>query len=253
MTDAPTPQRFRTLVLLYPVIDARWGSGLLRKRARRVMTREERARHRRRRRAAPRDRPALERRAGRARPARRHRGPPADPDPVIERWRALVGRAARGPSGARGARRARPLRLGLRALAVRSRGAPVRLGLHDRTVRRDVRRRVQLDLDRPLADARHRPGPGAGLRPRVAPPGRVGLPGAGDRTGPPARSPRRGRLHVGARPAGAAVRPLLRRVPRRERRAGRGPDVVAVVPRLDDRPAASTRRGGPTAGPCRSG
>ena len=42
MTDAPTPQRFRTLVLLYPVIDARWGSGLLRKRARRVMTREER-------------------------------------------------------------------------------------------------------------------------------------------------------------------------------------------------------------------
>ena len=42
MSDARTPQRFRTLVLLYPVIDARWGSGLLRKRARRVMTREER-------------------------------------------------------------------------------------------------------------------------------------------------------------------------------------------------------------------
>jgi hypothetical protein len=40
---SPTPQRFRTLVLLYPVLDARWGSGLKRRRARRVMTREERA------------------------------------------------------------------------------------------------------------------------------------------------------------------------------------------------------------------
>ena len=39
---SPTPQRFRTLVLLYPVLDARWGSGLKRRRARRVMTREER-------------------------------------------------------------------------------------------------------------------------------------------------------------------------------------------------------------------
>ena len=34
---------WRTLVLLYPVLDARYGSGLSRKRARRVMTREERA------------------------------------------------------------------------------------------------------------------------------------------------------------------------------------------------------------------
>ena len=37
------PQRWRTLVLVYPVLDARYGSGLSRKRARRVMSREERA------------------------------------------------------------------------------------------------------------------------------------------------------------------------------------------------------------------
>jgi hypothetical protein len=36
------PQRWRTLVLLYSVLDARYGSGLSRKRARRVMSREER-------------------------------------------------------------------------------------------------------------------------------------------------------------------------------------------------------------------
>lgn len=36
-------QVFRTLVLLYPVLDARFGSGLTRRRARRVMAREERA------------------------------------------------------------------------------------------------------------------------------------------------------------------------------------------------------------------
>jgi len=35
-------QRWRTLVLVYPVLDARYGSGLSRKRARRVMGREER-------------------------------------------------------------------------------------------------------------------------------------------------------------------------------------------------------------------
>jgi hypothetical protein len=37
-----TPQRWSTLVLIYNVLDARYGSGLSRKRARRVMTREER-------------------------------------------------------------------------------------------------------------------------------------------------------------------------------------------------------------------
>jgi hypothetical protein len=37
------PQRWSTLVLIYPVLDARYGSGLSRKRARRVMAREERA------------------------------------------------------------------------------------------------------------------------------------------------------------------------------------------------------------------
>jgi hypothetical protein len=36
-------QTWRTLVLLYPVLDARFGSGLARRRARRVMGREERA------------------------------------------------------------------------------------------------------------------------------------------------------------------------------------------------------------------
>lgn len=42
-TLASMAQVFRTLVLLYPVLDARYGSGLARGRARRVMTREERA------------------------------------------------------------------------------------------------------------------------------------------------------------------------------------------------------------------
>jgi hypothetical protein len=37
-----TPQRWRTLVLVYPVLDARYGSGLSRRRVQRVMTREER-------------------------------------------------------------------------------------------------------------------------------------------------------------------------------------------------------------------
>lgn len=36
-------QRWRTLVLVYPVLDARFGSGLTRRRARRVMSRDERA------------------------------------------------------------------------------------------------------------------------------------------------------------------------------------------------------------------
>ncbi len=36
-------QRWRTLVLVYPVLDARWGSGLQRTRTQRVMTRDERA------------------------------------------------------------------------------------------------------------------------------------------------------------------------------------------------------------------
>jgi len=39
---ASSVQRWRTLVLVYPVLDARYGSGLPRKRARRVMAREER-------------------------------------------------------------------------------------------------------------------------------------------------------------------------------------------------------------------
>ena len=38
----PAPQRWRTLVLVYPVLDARFGSGITRRRARRVMAREER-------------------------------------------------------------------------------------------------------------------------------------------------------------------------------------------------------------------
>ncbi len=43
MTPPPgATQRWRTLVLLYPVLDARFGSGLTRRRARRVMARDER-------------------------------------------------------------------------------------------------------------------------------------------------------------------------------------------------------------------
>jgi hypothetical protein len=41
-SGASSVQRWRTLVLLYPVLDARYGSGISRKRARRVMAREER-------------------------------------------------------------------------------------------------------------------------------------------------------------------------------------------------------------------
>jgi hypothetical protein len=41
--DSAARQKWRTLVLLYPVLDARFGSGLSRRRARRVMAREERA------------------------------------------------------------------------------------------------------------------------------------------------------------------------------------------------------------------
>jgi hypothetical protein len=37
-----TDSRWRSLVLLYPVLDARYGSGLSKKRAQRVMAREER-------------------------------------------------------------------------------------------------------------------------------------------------------------------------------------------------------------------
>lgn len=45
MTPPPTaePQRWRTLVLIYPVLDAKFGSRLSRRRARRVMVRDERA------------------------------------------------------------------------------------------------------------------------------------------------------------------------------------------------------------------
>ena len=42
MTAPPSTQRWRTLVLIYPVLDARYGSGLSRRRVQRVMTRDER-------------------------------------------------------------------------------------------------------------------------------------------------------------------------------------------------------------------
>ena len=41
-TTQPTPQAWRTLVLLYPAANARWGSGLLRRRSQRVTSRPER-------------------------------------------------------------------------------------------------------------------------------------------------------------------------------------------------------------------
>ena len=183
MTDAPTPQRFRTLVLLYPVLDARWGSGLAAQARAPGHDARGARRHRRRRRAAPRRR-SQRWSDGLAALA------PLDVIEVRRPIRSLSssggGRWWVGPREVRPAleraRGARPLRLDLRALAGRSRGAAVRLGLHARTVRGDLRGGLQLDLDRPLADARHRPGPGAGLRPRVAPPGRVGLPVARTRS-----------------------------------------------------------------------
>ena len=104
-----------------------------------------------------------------------------------DRWGPChrVAAGAGGSGRARSDRRSptspprRPLRLGVRALAGRSRRAPMRLGLHARAVRRDVRGGFLVDLHRPLADAGHRPRSRAGLRPRVAAPGRGGVSGLG--------------------------------------------------------------------------
>ena len=117
------------------------------------------------------------------------------------------------------------LRLGLRAVAVRPRRAAVRLGLHVGPSRGDLRGRLLVDLDRPLAHARHGPRPRAGLRPRVAPPGRGGLPGArrleanSRRCTMPARSRRRGR---------PTSRRTVARTPSTTRPARR-PDLGALV------------------------
>ena len=177
-------QAFRTLVLLYPVLDA-VGSKLLRGRARRVMTREERARRRSGRRAAAGDRRALERRAGGARAARRHRGPRGRSD-RCHRAAAVAGGSGRARSRPRSSTpRRRPLRLGLRAVAGRPRRAAVRLGLHGRAVRATFG--AGSARSRPTTGGRSPPTPiRAGLRPRVAAPGRGGVPGAGPRGGPPA-------------------------------------------------------------------
>ena len=50
-------------------------------------------------------------------------------------------------------------------------------------------------------------------------------------------------VHLDPRPAGAAVRSLLHRIPRRFRRPWRSENLGTLVPRLDDRPAPSDRAG----------
>ena len=228
-------ETWRTLVLFYPVLDAKLGSGLARRRARRVMGREERA--------------AIES-VVETLPATvsawSEGAATLDPFDVVVVRRPIGSMSSSG--GGRwwvGPREVRPeleavtatgatLRLRHRPLAGRPGHPAMRLGLHAGTVRRDVRRRLQLDLDGPLALARHRPRSGAGVRPRVAAPGGGGLPGARPGRGGAAAPPRRGRVRLDAACRRAAVRAIVRRLSRRGRWAAGGSDVVAVVSRLDD-------------------
>ena len=215
----------------------------MRQRARRVMTRDERAAIEGVVERLPAAVQRLERRARRARAARRHRGPPADPVAVVERRRPLVGRAARVPRGADGARRTRSVRLGLsrsgRAIRTcRNAAGAARSG---RRTRRSGR-----------VSARSRPTTG-GRSPRTRRPSRATSTsgstrsrafyrGAGPRRGGAARAARGGRVHVDPVGRRAAVRAHVRRVPRRRSRrsANRHAHVGALVPRLDDGPASSS-------------
>ena len=199
-------QRWRTLVLLYPVLDARYGSGLQRGRARRVMTRDERA--------AVMD--VVERLPA---TVEAWSDGLASLEPfdvvevrrsirlaVIERRRSMVGRAARGPAGARGRRRdGRRLRLGVRAVAVRARkcrsaAGAARSGPSEATFGAGFSS-ISTDHWRTLLTD---PDPGTGIRPRVAPPGRGGVPGARRGGGRAAAAPRCRRLHLGPAPADEA-------------------------------------------------
>ena len=232
-------QPWRTLVLLYPVLDARYGSGLQRATARRVMTRDERA--------AVMD--VVERLPATVR-AWSDDLATLEPFDVVEVRRSVrslsssgarpvVGRPPGGPARARSCRgHGRHLRFRLRAVAVRSVRAAMRLGVQHRAVGRDVRGRVLVDLHRPLADAPHGPRPRAGLRPRVAAPGRVRVPGARRLGGRAPTAPRRGGIHLGPAGGRATIWPDLCRVPRWWRQ-----DVGALVPRLDDG-SPGTGRGG---------
>ena len=200
-------QRWRTLVLLYPVLDARYGSGLQRSRVQRVMTREERG--------VVMD--VVERLPATVE-AWSDGLATLEPFDVVEVRRSI--RSLSSSGGGRwwvGPREVRPelevdrrdgrdLRLRLRAVALRSGRPAVRLGLHARAVGGDVRCGLLLDLHRPLADAPHRPRPRAGLRPRVAAPGRVGLSSARRLGGRAAAAARCRRLHVGAARRRGAIR-----------------------------------------------
>ena len=194
-------QRWRTVVLLYPVLDARYGSGLQRSRVQRVMTREERG--------VVMD--VVERLPATVE-AWSDGLATLEPFDVVEVRRPI--RSLSSSGGGRwwvGPREVRPelevdrgdrheLRLRLRPVAVRAERSAVRLGLHDRAVRGDVPCGLLVDLDRPLADAPDRSRPRAGLRPRVAAPGRGCLSRARGLGGPtcrhctmPRHSRRRGR------------------------------------------------------------
>ena len=149
-------QPWRTLVLLYPVLDARYGSGLQRASARRVMTRDERA--------AVMD--VVERLPATVR-AWSDGLATLEPFDVVE-----VRRSVRSLSSSGGGRwwvGPREVRPELEAVAetgatydsvyalwpcdaVR---AAMRLGMQPRTVGRDLRGGVLLDLHRPLANAAH--------------------------------------------------------------------------------------------------
>ncbi len=150
-------------------------------------------------RAAAGDRRRLERRPGDARTARCHRGPPADPVALVERRRPLVGRLL-ASAGRSSSNYVAPDRYdSLYALWPGDPGVPqCGWGCTLGSGGGDVRCRVQLDLDRPLADARHRPRPAAGIRPRVAPPGRGRLSSARPRRGRAAGPARCRRLHLDA-------------------------------------------------------
>ena len=161
-----TDRRWRTLVLLYPVLDARYGSGLSRKRAQRVMGRDERETMEA---FLPRIPAAIE--------AWSDGLAALEPFDLIVVRRPLKSLSASG--GGRwwvGPREVGPELADVAASGTRTTRVyamwpadpsdpAMRMGLQPGSIRCDVRGGVLVDLDRWLADARHGSRSGAGLRP----------------------------------------------------------------------------------------
>ena len=230
-------QVFRTLALIYLGREREMGRARARPRSQRVMTR----------RSATRSHAVLGRvpaavsawSEGNAGPrsSRHRRGAAAADVALARRGRPLVGRPARRPPGGRRVQRGRPVRLDLRALAVRRPGPALWLGLHDRPVAR-----------RPAARGSRRSHRTTGRRWRPIPtPSRAtstsgctrsrGRTAAlGCRGGPAAGAARRAPLVVPRRRE-RAVRAAVQRLPRRWRQ-----DLAALVSRLDDGPGSPARR-----------